>query len=251
MKAFIASFLLFLATAVASFGQTVNTNGVFYVDNAVECHLVSQNGSIQTNALTAGKTYMVTDSALVELVSSNKTTFYLSGGPMVEVAPSSTFSIDVFDQEVNNLDAQPRRADFGTHNISMTLGIGEFSIVYPNSNANSSLTVNTPFATYVLNGGKYFFRVSDKSAIVYVVEGMMQMHGEKNRVDDTKKGSLAVAIPFIDPGSGLPDKILTSIKSLKDEENERYATPVLLAEKKWSNVGFIVVGGRVIGVWLK
>lgn len=250
MKTFIISLLLFFATAVASFGQT-NLNGVFYVDNAVECHLITQNGSSQTNALTAGKTYMVTDSALVELVSSNKTTFYLSGGPMIEVSPSSVFSIDVFDQEIKNLESQPRRAEFGSHNISITLGIGEFSIIYPNTNADSILTVNTPFATYVLQSGKYFFRISDKSAIVYVVEGMMQMHGEKNRVDDTKKGSLAVAIPFVDPGSGLPDKILTSIKTLKDEENERYTTPVLLAEKKWANVGFIVVGGKVIGVWLK
>jgi hypothetical protein len=245
MKAFVASLLLFLAASVASFAEM--TNGVFYTDAAVECHLISQNGSAKTNQLTAGKTYMVTD-ALIELSLTNKTTLYFSGGPMIETSAGSTLTVNVFDADVKNLDSQPRKADIGSINLGITLGAGEYCVVYPNTDANSSLVVNTPFASYQLGGGKYFFRVSDKSAIVYVVEGIMQMHSDK-RVDKTSKGGLAVAIPFDDGGTS--DKILTSIKTLKQEENDRYASPVLIAEKKWANVGFIVVGGRVIGVWLK
>jgi hypothetical protein len=245
MKAIVASILLFLATAVASYADL--TNGVFYTDSEVECHLISQNGSTTTNQLTAGKTYLVTDT-LIELQVTNKTTLYFSGGPMIEVSPGSTLTINVFDADVKNLDSQPRKADIGNINLGINFNKGEFSVIYPNTDANSSCIANTPFASYQLGGGKYFFRVSDKSAIVYVVEGIMQMHGDK-KVDKTSKGNLAVALPFDDGGK--ESRILTSIKTLKDDENERYATPVLLAEKKWNNVGFIVVGGRVIGVWLK
>ena len=245
MKAFIASLLLFVATSFASFAET--TNGVFYTDSAVQCHLIEQSGKTTTNQLVAGKTYLVTD-VLVELQFTTKTTLYFSGGPMIEASAGSTLTINVFDADVKNLDAQPRKADIGSINLGLTFGVGEYSIVYPNLDANSSLIANTPFASYQLGGGKYFFRVSDKSAIVYVVEGIMQMHSDK-RVDKTSKGGLAVAIPFSDGGTD--DKILTSIKTLKQEENDRYASPVLIAEKKWANVGFVVIGGRVIGVWLK
>ena len=225
------------------------TNGVFYTDSAIQCHLISQNGAATTNQLSAGKTYLVTDT-LIELQTSNTTTLYFSGGPMIEASAASLITVNVFDSEVKNLNAQPRKADIGSINLGLTFGKGEYSVIYPNIDANSSLVINTPFASYQLGGGKYFFRVSDKSAIVYVVEGSMQMHGDK-KVDKTSKGNLAVAIPFADPGSGVEDKILTSIKTLKQDENDKYSTPVLLAEKKWGNVGFVIVGGRVIGIWLK
>ena len=249
MKSFVASVLLFLAVCIAS-ADSISTNGVFYVDNAVECHLIAQNGTVTTNNLTAGKTYMVGD-VLLELQNGEKTTYYFSGGPLIECSPSSVLSINLFDQEVNNLLEQPRKASFGSHNLGITLDKGEFSIVYPSTNLQSSFTINTPFATYEVSNGKYFVRVSDKSSIAYTLEGIMQVHGEKNRTEKTSKGNLAVAIPFSDPGTGVEDKILTSIKTLKQEENDRYASPILLAEKKAANVGFIVVGGRVIGVWLK
>lgn len=243
MKAVLTAFLLFVVTTCATFGNL--TNGVFYVDSAVECHLISQNGSVTTNQLTAGKTYMTSD-VLVELHTTNKTTIYFSGGPMIETLPDSTLTINVFDQEVKNLDAQPRKAEFGSHNLGVTFNKGEFNISYPTTDANSQLTVNTPFATYQLGNGKFFYRVSDKSAIAYVLEGTMQMHGDK-KVEKTSKGNLAVAIPF----NEVEDKILTSIKTLKQDENDRYAAPVIIAEKKLGNVGFIVINGRVIGVWAK
>ena len=247
MKSFIFSLILFVTTIVATFAEM--TNGAFYVDAPVECHLVSQNGATTTNQLTAGKTYMVTD-VLIELYFTNKTTVYFSGGPLIEAQPASTLAITIFDVDAKNLEAQPRKAEFGSINLGLTLNRGEFSVVYPNTDAGSAMTVSTPFAAYQLGGGKYFYRVSEKSAIVYVVEGAMQMHGDK-KVDKTSKGNLAVAIPFSDPGTGIEDKILTSIKTLKQEETEKYSTPVLLAEKKWGNVGFIVISGRLVGVWLK
>jgi len=247
MKAIFTTLMLFFATLFANADMT---DGVFYVDAPVECHLVSQNGNIATNHLSAGNTYMV-GNVLLEMNITNKTTFHFSGGPMIDIAPKSAFSINLFDQEVKNLTVPPRKADFGSHNLSVSFGVGEYSVVYPNKNPGSMITVATPFITYQLSGGKYFFRVSDKSIIVYVLEGMMQVHGDKNKVDTTDKGKLAVAIPFTDPASGVEDKIITSIKTLKPEEMERFSSPVLIAERKWGDVQFFVINGRVIGLWMK
>jgi len=226
------------------------TTGVFYADRSVECHLIAPNGSSTTNQLAAGKTYTV-ENALVELEVTNQTTFYFAGGPMIGVGPKSTFSINLFDAEVKNLDSTPRKAEFGTHNLSLSFTMGEYAIIYPNKDVNSSFTLSTPFTSYQLNGGRYFVRISEKSVIAYVLEGMLQVHGDKNRVDKTEKGKLAVAIPFTDPASGIEDKIITSIKPLNPEEMERFAAPILQVEKKWADVQFFVVGKQVIGVWMK
>ena len=247
MKSLFITLFLFVSFVVSTIGADI-TNGVFYADNPVECHLIAQSGVTITNQLGAGKTYMV-ENAIVEMSISNKTVFYFAGGPMIEVGPKSTFSINLFDQEVKNLKSSPRKAEFGNHNISLTFTMGEFSVIYL-GNEYSSLVISTPFVSYLLNGGKYLIRLSDKSVIAYVLEGAMQVHSDK-KVDNTPKGSLAVAIPFSDPASGVEDRVVTSIKTLKAEETERFASPILLAEKKWADVQFFVIGGRVIGIWMK
>ena len=225
------------------------TNGVFCADSAVESHLISQNGSISTNQLAAGKTYMV-GNALVEMQTSTNTTFYFSGGIAVDVGPSSTITLSVFDQEVKNIDATPRKAEFGSHNISLSFGNGEYSIIYPNTNQYSSITIATPFTSYQLNGGKYFFRVSDKSVVAYVIEGTMHVHGDK-KIDKTEKGRIAMAIPFSDPASGITDKVISSVKTLNSEETVRFTSPIQNVEKKLDNIHFFIVNGNVVGISMK
>jgi hypothetical protein len=225
------------------------TNGVFCVDNPVECHFVKQNGSVATNQLISGKTYPVDNNVMLEMITSNKTVFYFAGGLLVETSPKSMFSINLFDQEVINLDVQPRKAEFGTHNISLYLNSGEFSIIYPVTNS-STLTISTPFTSYEMNGGKYFIRLSDKSVVVYVMEGAMNVHGDK-KIDKAEKGKLSVAMPFIDPASGVNDKVLTSIKSLKPDELQRFVSPIVTAEKSIDIIQFFVVNGQVIGIRMK
>jgi hypothetical protein len=246
-KSALLVFIFFIFNLFA-FGKDT-TNGVFYIDTPIECHLISQNGSIVTNNLVGGKTYMVAN-VIIEMSLTNKTTFFFSGGIIVDVAPKSDIAINLFEQEVKNLDAQPRRAEFGSHNLSLEFGVGEFSVVYPNITSNSTFTITTPYTSYELHGGKYFFRISDKSAIVYVLEGTMNVHGDK-RIDKTEKGKLAVAIPFSDPGSGIKDKIVNSIKTLQQDEIDRFAAPILDSEKRISDVQFFVIGGRVIGIWME
>lgn len=245
MKKYIIVFLLFASVILC---KSEMTNGVFYIDKSTECHFISQNGNTTTNQLTAGKTYMV-ESTLVELITTNQTTLFFSGGPTIGVGSNSVISVNLFDQEVNNLNAQPQKAELGTHNLNISLNKGEFCILYSNS-LNSSFLVSTPFTSYELNNGKYFIRVSDKSVIVYVLEGIMNIHGDK-KMDKAEKGKISVAIPFGDPASGISDKIMTSVKAAQQEEVNRFSSPILLTEKNLGNVQFFVVNGRVVGIWMK
>jgi len=238
---------LFLAISVLG---TDMINGSFYIDSPVECRLVSQNGNTKTNQLVAGGTYMV-GNILSEMVISNKMAFYFGGGPMIEAGTNSEFSVNLFDQEIKNLDVMPRKAEFGSHNLNIQFRQGEFAVLYYPDDTNSTVMVSTPLTMYQLNGGKYYFRVSDKSSIAYVLEGDMKVHGDKNRVDTTDKGKLAVAVPFTDPASGIEDKIITSIKPLKPDEVARFSNPVLAAEKKQNDVQFFIVSNRVVGILMK
>lgn len=247
MKTFILVFLLFVAGATASASEL--TNGVFYVDNPVDCQLIQQNGVTTTNTIVSGKTVTVGNS-LMEITTGPKTLFYFAGGPLVEVSAKSSISVNLFDREVKNLKSMPRKAEFGTCNLSLMFNIGEYCVIYPNTDSNSSLTITTPYTSYEIQNGKFYFRVTDRSAIVYVLEGMMNVHGDK-KVDKTAKGNLAIAVPFVDPASGLNDKVVTSIKPVKQEETDKFTAPVILAEKKWADVQFFVLEGKVVGIWMK
>jgi hypothetical protein len=248
MKTLILSGLSFILFLTSTFGTDM-INGVFCADSSVESHLISQTGTIATNQLVAGKTYMV-GNALVELRPFTNTTFYFSGGIFIDATAKSIFTLNLFDQEVKNINSVPRKAEFGTHNISLSIGNGEYSIIYPNKDEYSSITLSTPFTSYQLLGGKYFFRVSEKSVIAYVFEGTMQVIGDK-KSDKTERGKLAVAIPFSDSDSGISDKIISSIKTVRPEETTRFSSPILAAERKINDVQFFIINENVIGISLK
>jgi hypothetical protein len=245
MKTILAAMMVFASTLV---GADL-ANGVFYVDGGVDCVLVTQAGGNATNRLEAGKTYQ-TGNAVLELTPTNATAFFFSGAPLVQVGSNSSFAVLSFDQEVENLNANPQKAKFGAHTLNLQLVKGEFCIVYSNKDATSRVNVSTHYADYELSGGKYYFRVG-KSAMVYVLEGGMIVHSDKNRADVVEKGNLALAVPFTDAESGLEDKFVTSFKKAKQDEMEKFAAPVLMAERRLADVEFFVIGGKVIGFQIK
>jgi len=247
MKSFLLS--VFLLVAVNFCSAAEKFNGTFYVSENVECHLISQNGLVVTNNLNSGKTYLTPTSGILELVSTNKITYYFSGGVIVEALANSTISIDVFDQEIQNLNDLPKLAKFGIQVVSITLNKGEFNIVYPIVIEGSSFTVNTPYAAYQLDKGSFFFRVSDKSTIAFVGEGTMQVYSDKKKTDIPKKGDLSIIVPLSE--TGLTDKYITSIKTLKQDEIERYTAPLQVVRQKTNDVKFIVISGKVVGVWMQ
>lgn len=233
MKAIILSFLL---AASSLFGA----EGVFYNNKPVESHLIAQSGATVTNHLIVGTTTMV-GTSLVELCPTEKTTIYLSGGPIIEADAGSVLSINAFDQEVKNLTNQPCLAVFGMHNISIVLTKGNFSIVYPVQDENSTCAISTPLAMYQVNVGKFLFQISDQKSLVYVLDGMMIVHGDKNRKDTAKKGSKSIT-------GQIDTEVATTTRPINPAESNTIST---MQAHPDSAIQFIVIDGRVRGVWMK
>ena len=218
--------------------EVVNTTkGVFSVGNDIECHIISSDGSVSTNQLSMGKTYLVGNLTLEMNVVTN-TTFYFSGGLLINVSPNSTLIINQFDQEVKNVTSFPRRAEFGSHNIVLAFNKGEFSVVYATPDTNSVLTVTTPHTGRLYTPGKYIFVVTDKETTVNIIEG------NKN-FDKTKK-------PII-KNDALPSKtkLTTTTKSLTNDETEKYSAMIAWLDQKANDVMFVIINGTTIGVWTK
>jgi hypothetical protein len=247
MKAILTAFLLSTATFLgADF-----TNGVFYVDKPIESVTMTMAGVATTNVLESGKTYPVSDD-LLDLSSTNDTSIYFSGGPLIQLGNKSKFTILSFGQEIENLSANPSAAEFGTHTINLQLEFGEFSIIYPNTNEYSRVNITTHYAQYELTGGKYYFRLTEKSALVYVIQGGMLVHGDKKQVDIVDSGKLAIAVPFGgDAENGIDEKIVSSFRQPDQEKTLIWTTPVTIAEGKWDNAAFFVIDGNIVGIKLK
>lgn len=234
MKTLIAALLLCASTLLgADF-----TNGVFYVDKPVECHLIAQNGATTTNTIAAGETRQV-GLQLVELCPAEPTTIYLSGGLKVNAEAKAVLSINVFDQEVKNLTASPRPAVFGSHNISLLFSSGKFTVSYPSQDAGSSCAISTPLAMYQMNPGKFIFQVSEGKSLVYVLDGMMIVHGDKNRTDTAKKGSKTTT-------GQIDTETATTTRPINQAESNSIAAVQATALA----IQFIVIDGRVRGVQL-
>ena len=246
LKSLIVSLLLFIMNPALAAGSDM-TNGVFYPNSMVECHLIAQNGTTTTNQLMAGKTYMV-GNALLEMIVTNDTIFYFSGGMMVKASENSILTLNAFDQEVENLDAAPQVAKFGNHNINLSFDRGEFNVICKSGDTNSSTLISTPFSSYQLNGGEYSFRINDKSAMVYVLNGSLYVEDDKNKTDVADKGKLAIAISFSDPVAGINDKLISKVKTLNPEEITRFSKAISTIESSSDNVQFFVINGHVVGV---
>ena len=230
-----ATFLSFLLSASSLFA----TDGVFYVDKPVEVHLIAQNGVTVTNHLSDGSTTMVGATTLTELCLSEKTTIYLGGGPTIEADAGSVMSINVFDQEVRNLTNSPSLATFGVHNISLTFMKGNFGVTYQVQDANSTCAVSTPLALYQMNVGKFFFQISDVKSLVYVLDGGMIIHGDKNRVDAAKKGSKSIT-------GQIDMEVATTTRPINPSESNTIAMQA--RDNASAAIQFIVIDGRVRGV---
>jgi hypothetical protein len=232
MKAILLSFLMAASTL---FGA----DGVFYVDKPVVSHQIAQNGATTTNNLTAGSTTMVGGTTVTELCPSEKTLVYLTGGLTIEADAGSMLSINAFDQEVKNLTNAPCFAVFGSHNISLTLSKGNFSVTYKSKDENSTCAISTPLALYQMNEGKFLFQVSDAKSLVYVLDGMMIVHGDKSRKDTAKKGSKSIT-------GQIDTEVATTTRPINPAESSTIATQT--RDNASAAIQFIVIDGRVRGV---
>lgn len=232
MKVILLSFLLAASSLFAA-------DGVFYVNKPVESHLIAQSGVTVTNKLVGGSTTMVGGTTLTELCPSEMTTIHLASGPIISADGGSVFSINAFDLEVSNLTNPPCLASFGPHNISLTLTKGNFTITYPAPKEGSTCAIATPLAMYEMNAGKFMFQVSDAKSLVYVLDGMMTVHGDKSRKDTAKKGSKTIT-------GQIDTEVATTTRPINPAESSNIATQT--RDNASAAIQFIVIDGRVRGM---
>jgi len=223
MKLF-TSLLFYVLSIIPIIGSEM-TNGIFYIDTPCERRLIEQSGRTATNQLIAGKTYIV-DNNITELEFTNKSVLYFIGGNLIiGVNSNSILSIDLLEQEIDNLDAVPSKAIFGKHNLNLTLTRGEFTILYSNTNKYSMFNIVTPHMIRKCNSGTYVFTIDEKSTLMIAFSGNSQIRSKSN----TEKTSNPLSI----------------------EQNNTYSPLISELEKKRDNVQFFIVDHIVVGIRLK
>ena len=90
---------------------------------------------------------------------------------------------------------------------------------------------------YQMNVGKFLFQVSDAKSLVYVLDGMMTVHGDKSRKDTAKKGSKTIT-------GQIDTEVATTTRPINPTESSTIATQTNAP----SDIRFIVIDGRVRGI---
>jgi len=223
--------------------------GAFVLTQDSESNIISHNNNITSGKIIAGKTYLI-DDKIIEISTTTNTSLYLSGGIIIDIGANSKLSINLFEQDILNINDLPRLAKIGNHNINITFDVGDFSIIYPSYTTQSYFSINTPITSYQLTGGKYNFKITDISVIAYVYEGSMEIVEDK-KTDKREKGKLTISIPFSDSNSGISDKIISSVKTINSTETNKFNSNVLLADKKTNDVQFFIIDKQLVGISLK
>lgn len=235
MKSLFTALAIFLMAVTATLAADM-TNGSFYVDNNVECHVIAQNGSTTTNQFLAGYTYTVGEQ-LLEMDIATPTMFCFAGGPIVQAGSNSTLIINLFENQVNNRHVSPRKAEFGAFNLTLGFNKGEFIVVYPKSDSASTFGVMTPQTGDPYVPGKYVFVVDETETTVNVLD--------KENVFADKKA------PFRQSPTKNKTKTTTVTKALDQPEIDKYNAVIATMEKKASEVVFVIINGSIQGVLLK
>jgi hypothetical protein len=235
MKSLFTAFAIFLMAVTTTLAEM--TNGAFYVDKNVECHLVAQNGLETTNQLLAGYTYTVGDQ-IMEMYITTPTMFCFAGGPIVQAGSNSTLIINLFEHQVNNRHVSPRKANIGPFNLTLGFNRGEFIVVYTKADTTSTFGVLTPHTGDPYMPGKYVFVVDDNETTVNVLD--------KETVFWDKK----TPPPRRNPVKSRT-KTVTVTKPLDQKEIDKYNAVIADMEKKASEIVFIIINCDVEGVLLK
>lgn len=241
MKKLLLVLALMLTTAIAISAQSTYTNGFIYTDYPIECHLVSAHNGTLTNYLEAGISYM-TGNAILEFSPTNLTSIYLSGGIIILSDANSKFSIDIFEQEILNLSDTPRKAKFGNYNLAITIQEGTIAISSV-TNDYSAISLSAQESAFQLSGGKFVFDVTTNGIVSYT-KGNCKRIFTNHAIDNTGKKGAEILIQR--------EFQLTSTELYAPNKKQIELYNKLVSSLNIStNVEFIVIQGKLIGIWTK
>jgi hypothetical protein len=204
-------------------------------------------GQISTNGVYVkdGKTIEVEKKAYSVNPANKADIVYFSNGLTVKVQPNSDFSINSFFQDVITTN-DFHKAEFGDSSLSATLLSGKLLLSY-NGTTNSSCVISTPMADIELYRGLFYFEVSEKNAIMAVIDGSFKCYNGKKEVI-INAGQAIIAKP--NTVGILEDRVELSTgkvnaNAVKDfrEESKEIVNSI-------NSIIFIRIDGKTIGISL-
>jgi len=225
IKMFVFNIIACLLLPVSSLGQTY-MNGV-YVKN--------------------GKTVEV-DKKVHQFTPTNSSdVLYFSNELIVKVYTNSDFMVNSLFQDVLNKKTTPEKAKLGVHNFAGSLMNGTAVVTYSGGDSNnSSCIISTPMTDLELYKGTFYIKVNESRVLVFVLEGALKSHGDRNRENVVTAGYAVVAVPN-DIG------ILEAKISLGSEKVKQVIIDKLFAEAKEvinlkGTIMFARIDGKLLGI---
>ncbi len=157
-----------------SFNNVVYTNGVFVKD---------------------GKTTEVEKKLYEFLPTNSPEILYFSNDLLIKIYTNSDFLINSFFQEILNYNSVPHKTKFGASNFASTLVNGTAIVTYSGGDSNSSCIISTPMTDLELQKGTFYFKVNEGKVLVFVLDGSLISHGDRNRENVVTAGYAVIAVP--------------------------------------------------------
>jgi hypothetical protein len=124
---------------------------------------------------------------------------------------------------------------------------GGATVIYDgNTNSNSACIISTPMTDIELHKGTFYFKVSESKVLVFVLNGSLKSHGEKNRETVVTAGYAVIAVPN-DIGI-LEAKISIGAEKVRQAIIDKLVNESKDISKVKDGVVFIRIDGRTVGV---
>jgi hypothetical protein len=248
MKRFV-SFLAALLLVICIHAEEFSTGGVF-VNSAspnLEANLVGKTTNLVEKVI-VGRTYYV-DADVWELrtKAGESATLNLSNGVQINVDPSTTFSVDSFNQMVSNFESEPSTLSAAYSVASLSLLDGQVEIVSPKQDTNSQIILSTPFVNVNVAAGRISVKSNPKYVIISALEGSVVVVDTKNKKSIIDKGNLGLIIPY----PGRDSEILVTQKPIASEDLQKLSKIGTALEQQSKDVLWVVAYKKVVGVRLK
>lgn len=213
------------------------------------------NGKVETNNIVLGKTYQYPNSQSDFNTKSNSyVSFMLSDGVVIGLDENTEFKLHTSTVDIINKGNLPSKTLFKDGNHTSTVMTGTIDII--NTSSNGTFTLQTPRVSMTLKQGKFRIIVQGKTTIVVVTDGSVVLHKIIESKNTVEKGTYALINTYYSLTTRGMDvlnngKATSTSKPILDDDLKRMNSSFDELENLGSNVLFVEVDGKTVGIKLR
>jgi hypothetical protein len=228
-----------------------------FSDNLTYQNYKIDKKAFSTNKLEILKTYDIDLNTFeINTDTDQFATLYFPNNTIIKLEQNSEFRIDGFNTTFKETLPYPSRIEVDTYNMNLALMDGEAYFIVGQQTTNDQFFVQTPVSNLGLNKGKYYLQSTKKSAMVYILDGTLEVY---DNVTNDKKVVKAGNAVLIHPSAALSpkqmelfgDKMVHSVKKAKPEQFKPYIDVANSLDVIPTEVIFIYVDKKVVAVKVK